>query len=87
MIPIASSTLFVMLSTVSSCDMVIKRSTAVCNPDSTNTPLAFLQRRLATRMALKPDESQYLQLLKSRMMFFSPFQAISTNSDFSDGAM
>ena len=56
------------------------------SPYRTNFPFTPMQRRLPSKSALIPDESQYLQLERSTKMFFSPSSTITTNSDFKSGA-
>nr|GFC99105.1 hypothetical protein [Tanacetum cinerariifolium] len=62
-----SSTVGKMCSTDSSLLMVMSFSTWSCRPVSTSRPPVELQRRLAIRMLLRPDESVYFTFCRSRM--------------------
>src|SRR3989338_4352415 len=56
--PKASSVEAVIVSTLSNWAISISFCTLLCNPHKMNWPLVSLHKRLAIKMALKPEESQ-----------------------------
>ena len=82
---VASSKVGVILRMVSNCDIEINFETDRCRPQRTKEPPAFLHKRFATKIALKPELSQYLVSPKSMMIFLNSSALSTTSSDLSDG--
>jgi len=71
-----------MVRILSSCEMEINFLTCSFRLVIMKEPFEFLHRRLPTRIALNPDESQYPVSVRSKIIFLYSCELIITSSVF-----